>query len=214
MHWSQQTPSSNNTGEDCTSTSPDGQHRNQIYCILCSQRWRSSTESTKTRLGNDSGSEHQLLFIKFILQLKKVEKTARPFRQDLNQIPYNYTVDVTNRFKELDLIECLKNYGRKFITSYRRWLTKIIPKKNKYEQEKWLSEEALQVAEKRREVKGKEEEKRYTHLNAEFQRIQQGGIRNPSSVTNAKKQRKTLEWERLETSSRKLGTPRELLHAN
>ena len=80
-------------------------------------------------------------------------------------------MDVTNRFKELDLIECLKNYGRKFITSYRRWLTKIIPKKNKYEQEKWLSEEALQVAEKRREVKGKEEEKRYTHLNAEFQRI-------------------------------------------
>ena len=73
---------------------------------------------------------------------------------------------------------------------------------------KWLSEEALQIAEKRREVKRKGEKERYTHLNAEFQRIA-GEIRKPSSAINAKKLRKTIEWERLEISSRKLEIPRE-----
>ena len=73
---------------------------------------------------------------------------------------------------------------------------------------KWLSEEALQIAEKIREAKGKREKERYTHLNAEFQRIA-GEIRKPSSVINAKKQRKTMEWERLEISSRELEIPRE-----
>ena len=73
---------------------------------------------------------------------------------------------------------------------------------------KQLSEGALQIAEKRRDMKGKGEKKRYTHLNAEFQRTA-GEIRKPSSVINAKKQRKTIEWERLEISSRKLGIPRE-----
>ena len=74
----------------------------------------------KTRLGADCGSDHKLLIAKFRLKLKKLGKTTRPFRYDLNQIPYNYTVDVTNRFKELDLIECLKNYGRRFMASYGR----------------------------------------------------------------------------------------------
>ena len=73
-------------------------------------------------------------------------------------------------------------------------MIKTIPKKKKFKQAKWLFEEALQIAEKRREVKGKEEKERYTHLNAEFQRIA-GEIRKPSSVINAKKQRKTIEWE-------------------
>ena len=86
-------------------TSPDGQHRNQIDYILCSQRWRSSVESAKTRLGADCGSDHELLIAKFRLKLKKVGKTTRPFRYDLNQIPYNYTVEVRNRFKGLDLID-------------------------------------------------------------------------------------------------------------
>ena len=75
-------------------TSPDGQHQNQIDYILCSQRWRSSIQSTKTRLGADCGSDHELLIAKFRLKLKKVGKTTRPFRYDLNQIPYDYTVEV------------------------------------------------------------------------------------------------------------------------
>ena len=103
-----------------TWTSPDGQHRNQIDYILCSQRWRSSIQSAKTRPGADCGSDHELLIAKFRLKLKKVGKTTRPFRYDLNQILYDYTVEVRNRFKGLDLIECLKNYGRRSVTLYRR----------------------------------------------------------------------------------------------
>ena len=86
-------------------TSPDVHHQNQIDYILCSQRWRSSIQSTKTRLGADCGSNHELLIAKIRLKLKKVGKTARPFRNDLNQIPYDYTVEVRNRFKGLDLID-------------------------------------------------------------------------------------------------------------
>ena len=85
--------------------SPDGQHQNQIYYILCRQRWRSSIQSAKTRLGADCGSDHELLIVKFRLKLKKVGITTRPFRHDLNQIPYEYTVEVSNRFKGLDLID-------------------------------------------------------------------------------------------------------------
>ena len=86
-------------------TSPDGQYRNQIDYILCSQRWRSSRQSAKTRPGADCGLDHELLTVKFRLKLKKVGKTTRPSGYDLNQIPYDYTVEVTNRFKGLDLIE-------------------------------------------------------------------------------------------------------------
>ena len=86
-------------------TSPDGQHQNQIDYILCSQKWRSCIQSAKTRLGADYGSDHELLIAKFRLKLKKVGKTIRSFRYDLNQIPYNYTVEVMNRFKGLDLID-------------------------------------------------------------------------------------------------------------
>ena len=88
-----------------TWTSPEGQHWNQIDYILCSQRWRSSIQSTKTRPGADCHSYHKLLIAKFRLKLKIVGKTARPFRYDLNQIPYDYTVEVRNRFKGLDLID-------------------------------------------------------------------------------------------------------------
>ena len=89
----------------CTWASPDGQHRNQIDYILCSQSWRSSILSAKTRPGVDCGSDHELLIVKFRLELKKVGKTTRPFRYDLNPIPYDYTVEVRNRFKGLDLID-------------------------------------------------------------------------------------------------------------
>ena len=85
-------------------TSTDGQYRNQIDHILCSQRWRSSIQSAKIRTGADSGSDDELLIAKFRLKLKKVGKTTRSFRYDLDQIPYDYTVEMTYRFKELDLI--------------------------------------------------------------------------------------------------------------
>ena len=77
-------------------------------------------QSAKTRLGADCGSDHEPLIAKFRLKLKKVGKTIMSFRYDLNQISYSYTVEVTNGFKGLDLIECLKNYGRRFMTVYRR----------------------------------------------------------------------------------------------
>ena len=97
----------------------------QTDYIICSQRWRSSIQSAKTRLGADCGSDHELLIAKFRLKLKKVGKTTRPFRYDLNQIPYYHTVKVRNRFKGLDLIECLKNYGQRFVTLYRRQRLKL-----------------------------------------------------------------------------------------
>ncbi|KAM9695969.1 uncharacterized protein ACBT57_024950 isoform 1-T10 [Dama dama] len=88
---------------------------------------------------------------------------------DCLNFPYDYTVEVTNRFKGLDLTECLKNYGRRFmVTLYRR---QTIPKKKKFKKAKWLAEEALQIAEKRKDVKGEGEKEKYIHLNAQFQRI-------------------------------------------
>ena len=81
---------------------------------------RYSIQAAKTRPGTDYGSDHELLIAKFRLKLKKVGKTTRPGRYDLNQIPYDYTVKVTNRFKGLDLIECLKNYERQYVTLYTR----------------------------------------------------------------------------------------------
>ena len=100
--------------------SPDGQHQNQIDYIICSQRWRSSIQSAKTRPRADCGSDHELLIAKFRLKLKKIGKTSRPFRYDINQTPCNYTVEMTNRFKGLDLIKCLKNYGWRLVTLYGR----------------------------------------------------------------------------------------------
>ena len=101
-------------------TSPDGQSQNQIGYILCSQRCRSSIQSAKTRLGADYSSDHELFIAKFRLKLKKAGKTTRLFRYDLNQIHYDYTVEVTERFKGLDLIDSLTNYGWRFMTLYRR----------------------------------------------------------------------------------------------
>ena len=88
-----------------------------------------SIQSAKTKSGADCGSHHELLIAKFRLKLKKVGKTTRPFRYDLNQIPYDYTVEVRNRFKGLNLIECLMNYGRRFVTLYRRQESRLSPRK-------------------------------------------------------------------------------------
>ena len=101
----------------------------QIDYILYSQRWRSSIQSSKTWPGVDCGSDHELLIAKFRRKLKKVGKTTRSFRYDLNQIPYDYTVEVTNRFKGLDLIACLMNYGQRFMTLYRRQGSRPSPRK-------------------------------------------------------------------------------------
>ena len=89
--------------------------------------------------------------------MKKVGKTTRPFRYDLNKIPYDYTVEMMSRLKRLDLIECLKTYRWKFVTSYRRQGSRPSPRKRNAKKAKWLSEEALQTAEKRRDAKGKRE---------------------------------------------------------
>ena len=104
--------------------------------------------------------------------MKKVGKTTRPFRYDLNQIPYDYTVEVRNRFKGLDLIDRVSDdlwtEAHDFVQETG---IKTIPKKKKCKKAKWLSEEDLQIAVKRREAKSKGERERYAHLNAEFQRI-------------------------------------------
>ena len=104
--------------------------------------------------------------------MKKVVKTARPFRYDLNQIPYDYTVEVRNRFNGLDLIDRVpdKLWMEVHDIVQERGI-KTIPKKKKCKKAKWLSEEALQIAVKRREVKSKGEKEKYTHLNTEFLRI-------------------------------------------
>ena len=92
-----------------TWASPDGQHWNQIDYTLFNQRWRNSIQPAKTRLGADCGSDHELLIAKFRLKLKKAGKTTRPFRYDINQIPYDYTVEVRNKFKGLDLADRVPN---------------------------------------------------------------------------------------------------------
>ena len=121
MHWSWQTPSSNNTRDDFTYGHHQMVNTKVILIIFFAAKdGEALYKSTKTRPGADCGSDHELLIEKFNLKLKKEWKTTRPFRFDLNQIPYDYTVEMTNRFKGLDLIECLKNYGRRFVTLYGR----------------------------------------------------------------------------------------------
>ena len=128
--------------------------------------------TAKTRPRAGCGSDHELLIIKFRLKVKKVRKTLRPFKYDLNQIPYDYIVEVRNRFKGLDLIDrVLDELWMEVDDIVQGTGIKTIPKEKKCKKEKWLSEEALQIAVKRREVKGKGQKERYTHLNAEFQRV-------------------------------------------
>ena len=151
-----------------TWTSPDGQQRSQIDYILCSQRWRSSIQSAKKRRGADCGSDHELLIAKFRLKLKNIGKTTRPFRYDLNQIPYDYTVEVRNRFKGLDLIDRVPDeLWTEVCDIVQETRIKTIPMEKKCKKSKMAVWEALQIAVKRREAKSKGEK----HLNAEFQRI-------------------------------------------
>ena len=127
-----------------TWTSPDGQHRNQTDYILCSQRWRNFIQSAKTRPGAVCGSDHELLIAKFRLKLKKLGKTTRPFRYDLNQIPYHYTVEVRNSFKGLDLIgRVLDELWMEVHDIVQETGIKTIPKKKKCKKVKWLSKDTL-----------------------------------------------------------------------
>ena len=113
-----------------TWTSPAGQHQNQIEYILCSHR--SSIQSAKTRPGADCGSDHELLIAKFRLKLEKLGETTRQFRYDLNQIPYDYIVEVTNRFKGLDLIDRVpEELWREVHDLVQEAVIKTIPKKKK-----------------------------------------------------------------------------------
>ena len=107
----------------------------------------------KTRLGADCGSDHELLIAKFRLKLKKVGKINRPFRYDVNQIPYDYRKEVRNRYKGLDLIDRVPD--ELWMEIVQEAVVKTTPKKKKCKKAKWLSEEVLQIAEKRREAKGK-----------------------------------------------------------
>ena len=134
--------------------------------------------------------------------LRKVGKTIRSFRYDLNQIPYDYTVEVTNRFKGLDLIDRVaEELWMEVREIIQETVIKTIPKKKKCRKAKWLYEEALQTAVKRREVKGKGEKERYIHLNAEFQRITRRDKKAFLS-NQCKETEEIIKWERLEISSR------------
>ena len=132
--------------------------------------------------------------------MKKVEKTSRLFRYDLNQIPYVYTVEVRNRLKGLDLIDRVPDELWMEVSDIvQETVIKTIPKKKKCKKAKWLSEEALQIAVKRREMKSKGEMERYTHLNAEFQRI----------ARSDKKAFLSDEWKEIEENNR-MGKTRDL----
>ena len=147
---------------------------------------------SKTRQGADCGTDHELLIAKFRLKLKKLEKTTRPFRYDLNQILYDYTVEVRNRFKGLDLINRVPDElwmeVRDIVQETR---SKTIAKIKKCKKAKWLSEEALKIAVKRREAKSKESKKQRKGKIHPFECIvpknSKERIRKPSSVISAKK---------------------------
>ena len=144
-----------------TWTLPDGQYWNQTDYIPCSQRWRTSIQSAKARPWADCGLDHEVLIAKFRLKLKKVGKTTRPFSYDLNQLPYIMQWKWQIDWREyMWYTEFLRNYAWRFMTFYSRNM---------------ISEEALQISEKWRDVKGKGEKERSIHLNAEFPRVARRG---------------------------------------
>ena len=142
--------------------------------------------------------------------MNKIGKTTRLFRYDLNQIASDYTVDVTNKFKGLDLIDRVpEELWSEVHDIVQETVVKTVPKKKKCKKAKWLSEEALQIAEKRRGAKGKGEKERYIHLNAEFQRI----VRRDKKAflsNQCKEIEENNRLEGLEISSRKLEIPRNI----
>ena len=140
--------------------------------------------------------------------MKKVGETNRPFRCDLNQIPYNYTVEVPNRCKGTLIDRVPDELWTEVGDIVQETVIKTIPKKKKCKEAKWLSDEALQIPAKRREVKGKGEKERDTHLNAEYQRTVRRNKKAFLSDQGKEMERKN-RMGRLEISSRKLEIPRE-----
>ena len=116
---------------------------------------------SKTRPGADCGSDHELLIAKLSHKLKKVGKTTRPFRYDLNQIPCDYTVEVRNIFNGLDLIECLVNYGQRVVTMYNKQGSRPSPRKKNAKKQNGCQRRPLKIAVKRREANSKGEKERY-----------------------------------------------------
>ena len=148
---------------------------------------------SKTRLGADCGSDHELLIAKFRLKLKKVVKITRPFMYDLNRIPYDYTVKVRNRFRGLDLIDRVSGeLWMEVPDIVHEAVIKTIIKKKKCKKKKWLSEKGLQISEgKKKEVKDKGEKKRYTHWNVKFLSITRQDKK--AFLRDQCKERKTIE---------------------
>ena len=128
----------------------------RLIIFFAAKDRKSSIQSAKTRPAADCGSDGELLIAKSRLKLKKVQKNTRPIRCDLNQIPYDYTVEVTNRFKGLDLIDRVPDeLWMEVHNIVLEVVIKTFPKKKNSKKVKWLFKEALQIAEKRREAKGK-----------------------------------------------------------
>ena len=140
----------------------------------------------KPRLGAHCGSDHELLIAKFRLKLKKLGKTTRPCRYNLNQMPQDYTVKVRNRFKGLDLVDSAWWTMDEVHENVQETEIKNIPKKKKFNKAKWLSEEALQIAVNRRAAKSKGDKERYI-IWMQSSKESQGEIRKPSLAINAKK---------------------------
>ena len=142
-----------------TWTSPDGQYQNQIDYILCSQIWRSSIQLAKTRLEADCDSGRELLINKFRFKLKKVGETTRPFRYDLNQITYDYTVEVRNKSQGIRSDKVPEELWTEVWEIVQKAVIKTTPKKKKCKKAKWLSEEAFQIAMKEEKEKAKKKGK-------------------------------------------------------
>ena len=158
---------------------------------------------------NKTGSCLTQIMNSLLPKLKKVGKTTRAFRYDLNQIPYDYTVEVKNRFKGLDLIDRVPDELRvEVCDNVQGTGIKTISKKKKCKKAKWLSGEALQIAVKRREVKSKGEKERYIHLNAEFQRIARRDMKAFLS-DQCKEIEENNRMGKTRDPSRKLEIPRE-----
>ena len=156
-----------------TWTSPDGQYQNQTDYILCSWRWWSSIQSTKQDTELTVAQIMNSLLQNSDLNWRKseIEKTTKPFTYDLNQIPCNYTVEVTNKFEGIGLIDSVQRPMHGGLWHCTEGSGQNHLQEKKFIKAKWLSEEDLQITEKRRETKGKGEKARYTRLNVEFQRI-------------------------------------------
>ncbi|CAF4391546.1 unnamed protein product, partial [Rotaria magnacalcarata] len=141
-----------------TWTSPNGQYKNQIDYILCSQRWGSSLQLAKTRPGADCGSDHELLIAKFQMKLKTTSKTARPARYNLSNIPRKYAVEVKNSFDGLDLIDREpEELWSKVRDIIKDEANKNIPNNKTPKKAKWLTADTLKIAEERRNAKGSED---------------------------------------------------------